>query len=81
MQFFVILVIGILFTAAGMFIMFSGQVFLAIRETAINTRKEDAVSTSNYNVLLIAAKLNYFIGGAVIVTGWVSGFGLVYVIG
>jgi len=40
----------------------SGQVFLAIREIALNTRKEGSDSISQYNMLLTIVKINNFLG-------------------
>ncbi len=55
--------------AVGLTIIASGQVFLAIRETAINTRKEDSESTSNYDILFTVAKVNNLTGWAIIIIG------------
>jgi hypothetical protein len=49
---------GLLFILViGLAIIASGQVFLAIRETALNTRKEESKETSQYNVLFTVAKI------------------------
>jgi hypothetical protein len=61
---------GLLFILViGLAIIASGQVFLAIRETALNTRKEESKETSQYNVLFTVAKINNVIGWLIIIFG------------
>jgi ABC-type nickel/cobalt efflux system permease component RcnA len=55
--------------ALGLTIIASGQVFLAIRETALNTRNEKSNETAQYRILLTVAKLNNFIGWVIIILG------------
>lgn len=57
----------------GLSIIASGQVFLAIRETAINTRKEESEETSQYKVLFTVAKFNNVIGWLIIIFGILAG--------
>jgi len=57
----------------GLAIIASGQVFLAIRETALNTRKEESEKSSQYGVLLTVAKLNNVIGWLIIIFGILAG--------
>ncbi len=59
----------VFFAAIGLTIIASGQVFLAIREIAINTRKEESKETSQYRALLTIAKLNNIIGRILIIAG------------
>ncbi len=47
----------------------SGQVFLAIREIALNTRKEGSGSISQYNMLLTIVKINNFLGWLLFLLG------------
>jgi hypothetical protein len=49
-----------------------GQLLLAIREIAFNTRKEGG-KTPHYEVLLIMAKINNILGWILIVLGVVAG--------
>lgn len=46
-----------------------GQVFLAIREIALNTRSEESQEHTNYGVLMTMAKVNNFFGWAIIIIG------------
>jgi len=55
--------------AAGLGIIASGQLFLAVREIALNTRKEESAEKSTYSVLLTVAKLNNLLGWLVIIAG------------
>jgi hypothetical protein len=56
----------------GLAVIAFGQVMLAIREIAINTRKGDE-KTPHYEVLLIAAKINNLLGWILIVAGLALG--------
>lgn len=49
-----------------------GQLLLAIREIAMNTRKE-GVKTPHYEVLLIMAKINNILGWILIIVGVAAG--------
>jgi len=51
----------------GLMIVASGQLFLAIRETALNTRKVESKGDSNYGVLMAIAKANNLLGWIVVV--------------
>jgi hypothetical protein len=54
----------------GMFIIAGGQLFLAIREIALNTRKmSSSPEGDQYNALKILAKIAVIIGVIVIVIG------------
>jgi len=59
----------VFFAAIGLTIIASGQVFLAIREIAINTRTEENKEASQYRALLTIAKLNNIIGWIIIISG------------
>jgi hypothetical protein len=56
----------------GLAVIAFGQVMLAIREIAINTRKADD-KTPHYEILLIAAKINNLLGWILLVAGVVLG--------
>jgi hypothetical protein len=56
----------------GLAIIAFGQLLLAIREIAFNTRKEGA-KTPHYEVLLIVAKINNILGWILIVVGVAAG--------
>jgi hypothetical protein len=56
----------------GFAIIAFGQLLLAIREIAFNTRKE-GVKTPHYEVLLIMAKINNILGWVLIILGLVGG--------
>jgi hypothetical protein len=56
----------------GLAIVAFGQVLLAIREVAHNTRKE-AGKGAHYNVLLIMAKINNLLGWIVLALGAAAG--------
>jgi len=47
----------------------SGQLFLAIREIALNTRKDGDEKSPKYMVLETVAKLNNFFGWLIIIGG------------
>ncbi len=64
-----IFLLWVFFAAIGLTIIASGQVFLAIREIAVNTRKEESKETSQYRALLTIAKLNNIIGWIIIISG------------
>jgi hypothetical protein len=53
---------------AGLAIIAFGQLLLAIREVAHNTRK-DGVHGAHYNILLIVAKINNLLGWLVLALG------------
>lgn len=53
----------------GASIIASGQLFLAIREIALNTRKENDGNKHKYGVLETVAKINNFLGWVVIAVG------------
>ncbi len=56
----------------GLAVIAFGQVMLAIREIALNTREGDD-KTPHYEILLIAAKINNLLGWILIVAGVVLG--------
>ncbi len=56
----------------GLAVIAFGQVMLAIREIALNTRKGED-KTPHYEILLIAAKINNLLGWILIVAGVVLG--------
>ncbi len=55
----------------GLAIIAFGQLLLAIREVAHNTRKE-GVHGAHYNILLVVAKINNLLGWLVIGLGVIS---------
>jgi hypothetical protein len=59
----------LVFTIMGAGIIASGQVFLAIREIALNTRKDEGEGNSSYTILLTVAKINNLLGWLVIIGG------------
>ena len=60
----------------GLAIIAFGQLLLAIREVAHNTRKE-GVHGAHYNILLIVAKINNLLGWLVIGLGVILGVYLI----
>jgi len=63
----------VLYTAVlGLAIIAFGQLLLAIREIAFNTRKEGA-KTPHYEILLIVAKINNILGWILIIVGLAAG--------
>ena len=56
----------------GLLIIASGQLFLAIREIALNTRKEDSQEVSKYATLFAVAKINNIIGWLILIVGTVA---------
>jgi len=56
----------------GLAIIAFGQILLAVREIAFNTRKE-GVKTPHYEILLIMAKINNLLGWIVLAVGVVIG--------
>ena len=61
----------------GLLIIAFGQLILAIREIAHNTRKEEAHG-AHYNILLLVAKINNLLGWLVLLLG--VAFGIYYLI-
>jgi len=70
------LIIGLIIILYGVIIGLSiiafGQVLLAIREIALNTRKAE-VKHPHYEVLLIMAKVNNILGWIILVLGVIGG--------
>jgi hypothetical protein len=63
-------IIVVLWSAlVGLAIIAFGQLMLAWRETAINTRKEGSKTASHYEILLIVAKINNLLGWIFMVLG------------
>jgi hypothetical protein len=60
----------------GLAVIAFGQLLLAIREVAHNTRKE-GVHGAHYNILLIVAKINNLLGWLVIGLGVILGVYLI----
>ena len=58
----IFLFIALFFISLGLTVIASGQIFLAIRETALNTRREESEEASKYQILFTVAKINN-IGG------------------
>jgi len=71
-EFIIFFLILLFFASIGLTIIASGQVFLAIRETALNTRKEESEETSQYKVLFTVAKINNFVGWFIIIFGFIG---------
>ena len=59
----------------GALVIASGQVFLAIREIALNTRKEE--STEDYSTLYGVSKINNYFGWLIIVAGFLVGMAII----
>ena len=68
----IVVPIILLFLVIGLGIIASGQVFLAIREIALNTRKEDSDKLTSYGALFTVAKINNFLGWLIIIIGIVG---------
>jgi hypothetical protein len=66
------LVIILYAAIVGLMIIAFGQVLLAIREIALNTRKEP-VKHPHYEILLIMAKVNNILGWIILVLGVIGG--------
>jgi hypothetical protein len=56
----------------GLAIIAFGQILLAVREIAFNTRKE-GVKHPHYEILLIMAKINNILGWIILIVGVVGG--------
>ncbi len=66
----VALVVALWSVVIGLSIVAFGQILLAIREIALNTRKEGEVHHhGHYSVLLVMAKINNVLGWIVLVLG------------
>jgi len=58
----------------GLSIVAFGQILLAIREIALNTRKEEAAHHhGHYSILLVMAKINNILGWIIVVAGVLAG--------
>ena len=58
----------------GLSIIAFGQLLLAIREIALNTRKDEAKPHhGHYSVLLVVAKVNNVLGWIVLIAGVIAG--------
>jgi hypothetical protein len=69
----IVLVIALWSVVIGLSIVAFGQILLAIREIALNTRKEGEVHHhGHYSVLLVMAKVNNVLGWIVLVLGLVA---------
>ncbi len=62
------IVIGLWGLVLGLAVIAFGQLLLAIREIALNTRKEGKVHP-HYGILLVSAKINNVLGWIVLVLG------------
>jgi len=71
-EFIIFFLILLFFASIGLTIIASGQLFLAIREIAFNTRKEKSEETNQYKVLLLVAKVNNFLGWLIIIFGFIG---------
>ena len=56
----------------GLAVIAFGQILLAVREIAFNTRKE-GVKHPHYEILLIMAKINNVLGWIILVLGVIGG--------
>jgi len=64
------LIVGVWSIVVGLSIVAFGQILLAIREIALNTRKEEAAHHhGHYAVLLVMAKVNNVLGYVVLLLG------------
>ena len=66
------LVIVLYGVIVGLAIVAFGQILLAIREIAFNTRKE-GIKHPHYEILLIMAKVNNILGWIILVLGVIGG--------
>jgi len=70
------LIVGLLIVLyaviVGLAIIAFGQILLAVREIALNTRKE-AVKHPHYEILLIMAKINNVLGWIILILGVIGG--------
>jgi hypothetical protein len=57
----------------GLSIIAFGQLMLAIREIALNTRKDEGKLHGHYAVLLVVAKINNILGWILLVLGVAAG--------
>jgi hypothetical protein len=71
-EFIIFFLILLFFASIGLTIIASGQLFLAIREIAFNTRKEKSEETNQYKVLFLVAKVNNFLGWLIIIFGFIG---------
>lgn len=65
-------IVLISFVIGGMTVA-SGQLFLAIREIALNTRDEKSEKKAEYGMLETMAKLNNVVGWLIIIVGVIGG--------
>jgi len=72
----IVLPIALLFASIGLTVIASGQVFLAIRETALNTRKEESDEKAEYKILFTVARLNNLVGWLIIIFGVIGAFAI-----
>ena len=63
----IFLFIALFFISIGLTVIASGQIFLAIREIALNTRKEEKEEASKYQVLFTVAKINNIVGWLIMI--------------
>jgi len=63
------LFIILIFLALGLGIICSGQLLRAVREIAMNTRKEDSMEKGPYSALLAVAQIKVILGWIVIIGG------------
>jgi hypothetical protein len=71
-------IVLLLWTAVmGLAIIAFGQLLLAIREVAFNTRKE-GVHGAHYNILLVVAKINNLLGWLVLGLGVIFGLYMIF---
>ncbi len=63
------LVTILIFVVVGLGIIASGQMLLAVREIALNTRKEDSLTAAKYGVLQTIAQLNAIFGWLTMIGG------------
>jgi hypothetical protein len=66
------LIIVLYAVIVGLAIIAFGQILLAVREIAFNTRKE-GVKHPHYEILLIMAKINNVLGWIILVLGVIGG--------
>ena len=77
---FIVLLIVLFFASIELTVIASGQVFLATRETALNTRKEESDEKAEYRILFTIARLNNFVGWLIIIFGVIGAFAITMLI-
>ena len=75
----IFLFIALFFISLGLTVIASGQIFLAIRETALNTRREESEEASKYQILFTVAKINNIVGWLIMIFPFIVFIGQIFI--